>query len=324
MNIVQLKLNELPGLSALPDEVTVPGYANPNEYVPNRDPNYIFRAEDVRVVIGHLTSDSSHGLLLWGDKGAGKSSVIRQLCAYLNRPLFYVSGHSSLETEDLYATKEIVDGDTISLDGPLLQAWKMPHAIFLFEEVDRARSAVTVSLNPLLDGYDLVNTIDAGVRVPRAEGVRMMFTSNTNGMGDMTGDYNSAVVMDTSLLDRVWAHQVDYPEKDQEFDILRQSVDPKVGDEELRRSIDFAKDIRYLHSGQDSEVSDVIRALDVGGAIHTTVSTRTLLELWHVMCKFPSVPSPMLYALRLVVTGKCTRECAEAIERIAESHFASS
>jgi len=107
------RLNELPGLSALPDEATALGYKKANDYVPRRDPDYIFRVDDVRVVYGHLNADTPEGLMLSGPRGSGKSSVIHQLHAYLNRPLFYVTGHHSLEFEDLLGTKEIVDGEGV-------------------------------------------------------------------------------------------------------------------------------------------------------------------------------------------------------------------
>jgi cobaltochelatase CobS len=322
MNMVDIPLNTLPGLDSIPDGVTVPGYPKANDFVPKKDPNYIFRVDDARVLLGHLTSDDPAGMLFVGPRGSGKSSVIHQFHAYTNRPLFFMSGHSSMEFEDAIATREIVDGDTITLNGPLLQAAEMPHSTFLLEEVDRARTTVSVGLNPILDGYDIVNTLDSGRRIKPAEGVRMMFTANTNGQGDVTGDYNSAVVMDTSFLDRVLCHNVWYPSPDEEFHILRQAVGSQIGDDEIRKSITFANDVRYLFTNSEAEASSEAQSLGVGGAIHTTVSTRALIRLWAQMAIYPNVASPIIHALRLVVTNKCTPECAEAIEALAEAQFA--
>lgn len=315
-------LNQLPGLESIPDGITIPGYKKANDYVPKKDPNYIFRLDDVRIITGHLTSQYPAGMLFVGPKGSGKSSAIHQLHAYTNRPLLYISGHSSLEYEDMLATKEIVDGDTIALDGPLLQAAQMPYSTFLFEEVDRARSCVSVALNPVLDGYDIVNTLDNGRRVRPAEGFRVMATANTNGQGDISGDYNSAVAMDTSFLDRVLCHEVWYPSPEEEFSILRKAVDPQIGDDEIRKSITFANDVRYLYTNRDKEASPAAQALSVGGAIHMTVSTRSLAYLWEQMSIYPNVSSPIIHALKLVVTNKCTPECAQAIEQLALAQFA--
>lgn len=319
---VQVPLNTFPGLESLADEVTVPGYDRPNDFVPRRDPNYIFRIDDVRVLVGHLTSDDPAALLFIGPRGSGKSSVIHQLHAYTNRPLFYISGHNSLEFEDLLGNKEIINGDTLTMDGPLLQAAQIENATFLFEEVDRARTTVSVALNPILDGYDIVHTLDNGRRVKPAKGFRVMATANTNGQGDVSGDYNSAVVMDTSFLDRVLCHEVWYPTPDEEFSILRKVVDTQIGDDEIRKSITFANDVRYLFTNRESNASPVAQSLGVGGAIHTTVSNRALVRLWAQMSIYPNVDSPIIFALKLVVTNKCTPECAEAIERLAEAQFA--
>lgn len=322
VNLVQIPLNTLPGLETLPSEIAFPGYADPNPYVPTRNKDYVFRIDDVRVLVGFLMSDSSDGLLLHGEHGSGKSSVVHQLHAYLNRPLFYISGHRSLEFEDLLGQKEIIGGDTMTLDGPLLQAAQHPHATFLFEEVDRAPSQVSVALNPILDGYAIVNALDSGNRVQPAEGFKVMFTGNTCGNGDMTGSYNSAVVMDKSFLDRVLAHEVWYPDPEQEFSILRKAVDNNVGDDLLRRSISFANDVRYIYSERGNKVSDTVKSLGVSETIHDTISTRALIRIWQTMSMFPNVDQPIIYALKLAVTSKCTRECAEAIEQIAQAHFA--
>lgn len=316
-----IALNTLPGLEDLPDGVAIPGYAEPNEYAPKRDPNYVFRKEDVRVIVGHMCNESPEGLMLVGPKGSGKSSLVHQMHAYLNRPLFHFTGSRTSEFEDLLGTKEIVDGDTLTMDGPLIQAASMPFATFLFEEVDRAPSALSVALNPLLDGYDIVHVLDSGRRIRPTDGFRFMATANTNGQGDMTGDYNSANVMDTSFLDRNWCHHVWYPTPQEEFRILRTAVDPEIGDDPLHRSINLANDVRYLYTGRDNEVSTSGQSVGGAGRIHVTFSTRALIMLWRVMALFPNVEQPIIHALKLVVTNKCTPECAEAIHKLAEAHF---
>lgn len=318
-------LNTFPGLSSLPDSITELGYKKDSEQAklaPAIMPNYVFDPENVRPVYGHLSHSTPHGLLLTGMPGSGKSSVINQLCAYLRRPVFRISGHSTLETEDTLGTKEIVDGDTVTMAGPLVQAAQMPYAVFLFEEVDRAPSSVSVSLNPVLDGYDVVNTLESGRHIKPQPGFRVMFTANTNGLGDTTGDFNTANVLDTSFLDRVWCWETRYPTPEMEFEILRQAVDPSIPDQQLHQSIAFANDIRYLYDGKDNMASSEAQSLGVSGAIHTFVSTRTLLSFWEILSMFRNVDNPIHYALKMAITGKCEPQCAEAIEQICNAQFA--
>ena len=320
--LVDHQLNNLPGLSSLPDEITIPGYAEPSEFCEPRHPDVVFPIDAVRKMAGHLVWNAKKGLLFHGPTGSGKSFLMRQFNAYLNRPVFYVTGHRTLEYEDLLGTKEIVDGDTITLDGPLVQAAQMPYATFLFEEIDRAPSNVSVSLNPILDGFDIVHTLDNGRRIKQAEGFRVMATANTAGLGDLSGDYNSANVMDTSTLRRFWGHMQWYVEPDEEFNILRKAVSQTFKDEQLRKSITFANDVRYLHTGRDVDASPEAQSAGVGNAIHTTMSTDTLIEFWRAIEIFSDVPNPIDYALRLVLTSKCTEECAMAIHRLADAQFA--
>jgi len=325
MNLVEHQLNKLPGLSSLPDDITLPGLAEPNDYVPARDRNCVFPLDTVRVLAGFFTKQRPGGLLVTGPTGSGKSYLTRQFHAWLNRPMFYATGYEESELDDLYGSREIFDGDTITIPGPLMQAVEMAvqgMATFLYEEIDRAKTGTSVGLNPILDGHPIVSPLEGGRRINQPPGFKIIATSNTAGYGDVTGDYNSAKVMDSSVLRRFWCYQHWYVDPDTEFNILRQAVDSQYEDENLRKSIAVANDVRYLHAGRDHEASQSAQADQGRNAIHTTISTDTLLEFWHVMEIFSGVPNPIEHALRLVVTNKCTPECAETIHRLADAQFA--
>ena len=317
MDTQTIQLNTLPGLEMLPDEIVyneaVPGHPN----VPEKDPDYVFRVEDVRVLYGFLNYDGSEGLLFKGPTGSGKSSVVWQLHAYLNRPLFYINGSEDLEYADLVGTKEVVSGNTMTLDGPLVRAAGTPHASFLFEEMDRASAEVSVALNPLLDGYGISSVLDQ--QVYRTEhGFKFIATANTAGFGDITGDYNTANVLDKSFLNRLWTHDVWYAPEDIEFEILRKRVDPAIDDEHIRQSIRLANDVRYLYTGKDDAATSPAQSFT--GQIDTTFSTRTLTMFWSAMELF-QVDKPIEYALNLVIANQCSAACKEAIQQIAEAHF---
>ncbi|NKC01816.1 MAG: AAA domain-containing protein [Pseudomonadales bacterium] len=317
MDTQTIQLNTLPGLESLPDEVvyeeSMPGHPN----VPEKDPDYVFRIDDVRVIYGFLNHDGSEGLLFKGPTGSGKSSVIWQMHAYLGRPLFYINGSVDLEYTDLVGTKEVIEGNTMTLDGPLVRAAGTPHASFLFEEMDRAPAEVSVALNPLLDGYGISSVLDQQVYTTE-HGFKLIATANTGGGGDITGDYNTANILDKSFLDRFWTHDVWYSGEDIEFKILRKRVSPSIEDEHIRQSIRLANDIRYLYTGKDESASS--SAQSFAGHIDATFSTRTLASFWSVMELF-QVDKPVEYALNLVIANQCSDPCKEAIQQIAEAHF---
>ena len=318
--MIPIPLNTLPGLESLPDTVTAPGNPSPVPFSPPLDPGFVFRMDVVRPILGWMLYDSPDGLLLFGDRGSGKSSALRQLHAYLNLPLFSKSGHKRLEFEDLLGTKEIVDGDTVTMDGPLVQAARLG-ATFLFEEIDRAPEETSIGLNPILDGYPVENILNGGESIPRLPGFRVAATANTYGSGDVRGEYNTANILDASLMDRFQAFPVDYPSPEQEFALLKAKLGDAISDEHLQQSIAFANDIRYLHSGRTDRLSAHAQS-SMASTMETTLSTRSLLRLWNLVVLYQGVPKPFEYALGIAVTHKCSDVCAEAIKKIAEAHFA--
>lgn len=317
--MIPIQLNTLPGLESLPDSVTVLGNPEPVPFSPPRDPDYVFSVDVIRPILGWMLYDSPDMLLLFGERGAGKSSTLRQFHAYLNLPLFAETGHLNLEFVDLLGLKEIVDGDTITIDGPLVQAWRAG-ATFLFEEIDRAPAATSVALNPLLDGYPLVNLLNGGEVIPRISGARIAATANTNGSGDTRGDYNTANILDQSLMDRSQAVRVEYPLPAQEFALLKKKLGDAIPDDMLHQSIAFANDIRYLHAGRTDRLSGRVQSSMVP-TMETTLSTRSLVRLWNLVVLYASVEKPLFYALEIAVTNKVSDVCAEAIKKIAEAHF---
>jgi len=318
--MIPIKLNTLPGLEILPDAVTVPGNPHPVPFSPPIDPHHVFSVDVVRPILGWMLYDSPDMLLLFGDRGSGKSSTLRQFHAHLHLPLFSVSGHRRLEWEDLLGVKEIVDGDTITMDGPLIQAWRVG-ATFLFEEIDRAPEETSIGLNPILDGYPLINVLNGGEIIPRMAGARCAATANTNGSGDVRGEYNTAHILDQSLMDRIQAVRVDYPTPEQELALLKRKLGDAIPDTLLQQSIAMANDIRYLHSGRTDRLSDRVQA-SMAPTMETTLSTRSLLRLWNLVILYAGVEKPLFYALDIAVTNKCSEVCAEAIRKIAEAHFA--
>lgn len=316
--MIDIQLNTLPGLESLPDEITFPGNEKPCQDTPPRFDGFVFRVDVVRPILGWLSASSSDGLLIFGDRGCGKSSTLRQLHAYLNRPLFSASGHSQQEFDDLLGTKEIVAGDTIAYAGPLLLAANKG-ATFLWEEIDRAPETASVGLNSVLDGYP-IPTLDGGVFVSPKPNFRVAATANTSGSGDMRGDYNTANVMDSSLTDRFWVFECFYPTEDEELSILQKAFGDQFGEQDLRTSIRLANDVRYLYSGEKGKATGNASNIDEA-SIDTTFSTRSLVRMWEVLEAFGSVDKPLEFALGIALTNKIGKTSREAILQLATAHF---
>ena len=196
-----------------------------------------------------------------------------------------------------------------------------PDMLLLFEEIDRAPEETSIGLNPILDGYPLINVLNGGEVIPRIAGARCAATANTNGSGDVRGEYNTANILDQSLMDRMQAVRVDYPTPEQEFALLKKKLGDAIPDAMLNQSISMANDIRFLHAGKTDRLSGHVQA-SMAPTMETTLSTRSLLRLWNLVILYAGVEKPLFYALDIAVTNKCSEVCAEAIKKIAEAHFA--
>ena len=81
--------------SGTPSGKMVKGYAVPSPFTPAVDGNYIFHEQSRDIVVWFI--DTSDPLYVYGPTGCGKTTIIKQLAAKLNYPVFEVTGHSGLE-----------------------------------------------------------------------------------------------------------------------------------------------------------------------------------------------------------------------------------
>ena len=88
------------------------GYDAPSEYTPSIDPNYLFH-ESSRDVIVWFLMQNPEPLYICGPTSAGKSSLIRQIAARLNYPVFEATGHDRLEFPDLVGHLSIQNGNMV-------------------------------------------------------------------------------------------------------------------------------------------------------------------------------------------------------------------
>jgi cobaltochelatase CobS len=148
-------------------------------YVPSVDDNYVYpewTLEFVKMV--------DHGINCWlyGGTGAGKSSLVEQICAAGQLPLIYQSFHEDLKPDQLKGSMTLVDGNTVWQDGPVTKAYREGFVL-------------------LLDEFDAF-----------PPNFRIVATGNTQGRGDETGMYAGTNILNRALLNRIgpW-FKVDYP-----------------------------------------------------------------------------------------------------------------
>lgn len=290
----------------------IEGLDSPTEYTPSSDPDYVFRLDYIRLMLGFWLSGEIF-LALVGHRGCGKTSFIMQWHARLNLPLLTVVAHQRMEIDDLigrYLPNE--DGSLSWRDGPVLTAAKLGMSVLL-DEYYVLDPGVTTGLNGLLQG-DMIVIPETGEVVRVAPGFRVFAATNP---ADPSAGYFGRNQQDAANIDRGWLLQMDYPTPDEELPlVMKELVDGGLPDKEIAKSVaqqmvDVANDIR----GQFCGVSDQRSALPI------TMSTRSLRRWAKVFCIFSRQKNPAQFAMNIALTGRTDAQSARAIMNIVDVKF---
>lgn len=152
-----------------------------------------------------LIACGERNIMLFGDSGLGKTSMVIALAEELGLPLYVLA--SPQTKADVIGFRDAVGNEcTTSFTEGYTR-----RCIILLEEIDRASARACIAFNAgIANGI-----LDVPVRgtIRRDPGCIVIATANTSGNG-ATYDYNSAVQLDTSTLDR--------------FARLRVGLDPSI------------------------------------------------------------------------------------------------
>lgn len=274
--------------SGQPSGREIKGYAAPCQHTPAIDPDYLFPATMRDLVVWFMSG--SDPLYLFGPTGSGKSSLVRQVAARLNYPVFDVTGHGRLEFSDLAGHLTVDNGSMRFQHGPLALAMKHG-GLFLLNEIDLLDPATAAGLNGVLDGAPLCIPENGGEVIPPHPMFRFVATANTNGGSDGTGLYQGTLRQNLAFMDRFWLCEVAYPDSTAEIQILERRAPALPAD--LRSTmVEFANEVRRLFIG-DSDGQH--------HSIEVTFSTRTLIRWADLTQRFQPLAragiQPVTYAL---------------------------
>lgn len=267
MSIVNYDIGQI--FSGRSSNTLVQGFDAPVSNVPTIDPGYVFSGwhADVLAWVAHL---ADRPLYLYGPLGCGKSSVVKQIAARLNWPVFEITGHEALQSVDLEGHMALDSQSTVWRDGPLAKA--MRHGgVFLFNEIDAAMPSATIALNTILDGAPLCLEQTGDVIQPHPL-FRFVATGNTSGNGDETGAYTGIARQNVAFLDRFFTIRADYLPPDVERSLVKQAA-PSLPASVIDQMMKFVRVVRM------SCVDDAPENFKDFRDLTTPVSTRALC-LW--------------------------------------------
>lgn len=293
---------EIPGTGVYLDQVRGLDHL----FIPAIDPHYVFRKDLVQEVAYCLETNTN--CMLVGDAGTGKSSLIEQLAAQLNRPLRRVNLNGESDTSVLegrdYTVKDAQGGNTLEfVPGPLAVAIKNGYW-FLCDEIDAALQPVIFLLQQVLedDGKLVLSDID-GTVVRKHSAYRFFATANTVGIASRNKVLYSGTMgrMNEATLDRFGCLiDVGYMPSELEERVICGKV-PDL-------DVDFVKAIIRIANDTRKNLRD--------DRLGCTFSTRRCLHWARAMTRFHPVR-----AAKLTVLNKLNPDDYKVLLGVVERYF---
>jgi hypothetical protein len=234
----------------------VASVSNESVYVPTVDSTYI-RWGEYSTVREIVKSRMFYPIYIAGLSGNGKTVMVEQACAELDREYVRVQISPETDEDDLIGGFRLLNGETVFAKGPVVKAMERG-AVLLVDEIDRATHKI-MCLQGVLEGKPILIKKTGEVIHP-SPGFNVIATANTKGRGSDDGKFASASIIDEALLERFVATiDQSYPTATVERKILLKHMD-KFGasdDVFVDRLVTWAEVIRktYASEGVDEVIS---------------------------------------------------------------------
>jgi cobaltochelatase CobS len=254
--------------------------------VPEKQGNYVFSPDLLPTLLWCLNTNKKGWIS--GHTGTGKSSLVSEVCAFLNYPLIRINFDSEITRMDLVGRDVLTqeNGTTISKfeDGILPQALQQP-CVLLCDEIDFIRPDIAYVMQRALEDNGLLITEDGGRLVTPHPYCRIIATANTQGQGDEFG-YQGARTQSMAFLDRftVWL-DVEYLPRNQELKLVKART-PDLDDEYVNQILDYVQEHRKAF---------------VDGEIGQPISPRGVLALCEAVQTFTALYSKAEDGLQIAV-----------------------
>ena len=241
-----------------------------DSYIPEKFVGYVPWG-NFNTVKDVIKSKIFYPLFITGLSGNGKTLMVQEVCARLNRE--YVRANITIETDedDLIGGFRLLNGETVWHDGPVITAMKRG-ALLLLDEIDLASNKI-MCLQPVLEGSSIyIKKI--GKWVHPANGFNVIATANTKGQGSDDGRFIGTNIMNESFLER--------------FPVTIEQSYPTSKMEEKILNNEFAKHdkVEIEFSGNLVKWADVIRKTFYEGGVDEIISTRRLVHIVNAFAIF--------------------------------------
>ena len=194
-----------------------------NTYVPQKDPCFVPFGE-FSTLDKVIASRKFMPVLITGESGNGKSAMVKQACAKNKRAFYRLNITVETDTLDLLGHYNLVNGNTIWQDSPLVEAARTG-GIVLLDEVFAANPARILALQGILEGEPFI-VKQTGERIIPTPGFNIIATDNSRGDGSESGKYIGVNIQNFAFLERfAMCIDHDFPSRVKELKMLEKYVE---------------------------------------------------------------------------------------------------
>jgi cobaltochelatase CobS len=263
-------------------------------HVPAVDPAYVFDRDTTLAILAGF--EHNRRVLVTGAHGTGKSTHVEQVAARLGRPCIRINLDGHITRMDLIGRDAVVVRDGVQVtefvEGLLPFAIRRPVTL-VFDELDAGRPDVMFVIQRVLERDGRFTLLDQNEVIEPHPQFRLMATTNTLGLGDLTGLYRGTNVLNQAQLDRwnVVANLEYLPAETEAAMVLGQvpSLGERADGERLAAAM--------------VALAAMTRTGFAAGDLSTVMSPRTVVNWAENIEVFGSVSD----ALRLTFVNRCDR-----------------
>ena len=267
------------------------GFDQPTEHVPEIDSSYRFDPQTTIAILAGFANNRR--VLVQGYHGTGKSTHIEQVAARLNWPCVRVNLDSHISRIDLLGKDAIVlkDEKQITEFKEGILPWSIQNPVALvFDEYDAGRPDVMFVIQRILEVDGKLTLLDQNQVITPHASFRLFATTNTVGMGDVTGLYHGTQQINQGQMDR-WhiLSTLNYLERSHELNVVSGKVP----------QLKSAKDKALIKSM--IQLADLTRQGFINEDISTLMSPRTVMTWAQNYIIFNDIK----HSFRLTFLNKC-------------------
>ena len=207
-------------------KLSVKGFKEKTAWVPEIDEGYIFDKDTTLSILAGF--NHNRRVMIQGFHGTGKSTHIEQVAARLNWPCVRINLDSHISRIDLLGKDAIKlkDGKQITEFQEGLLPWSIQNPVALvFDEYDAGRPDVMFVIQRILEVDGKLTLLDQNKVIKPHASFRLFATTNTVGLGDMTGLYHGTQQINQGQMDR-WhiLSTLNYLDVNQELKVVLSKV----------------------------------------------------------------------------------------------------